>query len=287
MKLLICGKPRNIYFKDDTVYYKNNGIKNDITNYFKKTGELKKQYSNLLIENKKRKIIGGNVSFNTFSTIRVMADTDPNTKWDNKTKIDVYEKLLQMFLLSKIRMDNHSTLFDPRANLSDIDKQKFINALLIIAGIYEPNNNILTNIDFQKINETKKEDIDEANKHYTDAKEKILTDYKPGSIIDTKDTEKLNASFAQLNKINSFHNNNISALLTEESENFSNINLDNIKDLLDIVPYQRIVTKLKIIKEINNDPVEIAYCNYQLKALENLKSLMLNARIFESNVPSI
>jgi hypothetical protein len=152
MKLLICGKPRNIYFKDDTVYYKNNGIKNDITNYFKKTGELKKQYSNLLIENKKRKIIGGNVSFNTFSTIRVMADTDPNTKWDNKTKIDVYEKLLQMFLLSKIRMDNHSTLFDPRANLSDIDKQKFINALLIIAGIYEPNNNILTNIDFQKIN---------------------------------------------------------------------------------------------------------------------------------------
>jgi hypothetical protein len=270
MKLLIGGKPKNIYFKDNTVYYKSNGIENNITNYFKKTGELKKQYSNLLIENKKRKIIGGNVSFNTFSTIRVMADTDPNTIWDNKTKIDVYEKLLQMFLLSKIRMDNHSTLFDPRANLSDIDKQKFINALLIISGIYPTNNNILTNINFQKINETETEDIDQAKKHYTDAKTK--------SIIDTKD---LNNSFATLNKINSLHNNNISALLTKESENVSNINLDNIKDLLDIVPYQRIVTKLKIIKEINDNPLEIAYYDYQLKALENLKCLMLNARIFE------
>ena len=281
MKLLINGKPKNIYFKDDTVYYKSNGIENNITNYFKKNGELKKQYSNLLIENKK-KIIGGNVSFNTFSTIRVMADTDPNTKWDNKTKIDVYEKLLQMFLLSKIRMDNHPTLFDPLANLSDIDKKKFINALLIISGIYKPtNNNILTNINFQKINEINEDEIDEAKKHYTDAKEKILTDYKPGSIIDTKD---LNESFAKLNKINSFHNNNISALLTEESEKVSNINLENIKDLLDIVPYQRIVTKLKIIKEINDNPLEIAYCDYQLKPLENLKDLMINARIFESNV---
>jgi hypothetical protein len=278
MKLLIGGKPKNIYFKDNTVYYKSNGIENNITNYFKKTGELKKQYSNLLIENKKQKIIGGNVSFNTFSTIRVMADTDPNTIWDNKTKIDVYEKLLQMFLLSKIRMDNHSTLFDPRANLSDIDKQKFINALLIISGIYPTNNNILTNINFQKINETEKEDIDQAKKDYTDAKTKILADYKPESIIDTKD---LNNSFATLNKINSLHNNNISALLTKKSENVSNINLDNIKDLLDIVPYQRIVTKLKIIKEINDNPLEIAYYDYQLKALENLKSLMLNARIFE------
>jgi hypothetical protein len=303
MKLLIGGKSRNIYFrKDNTVYYKSNNNENDITKYFKKSGGLKKQYSNLLVE-KRKTIIGGTLTFDKFSTIRVFADTNPNTEWDNKTIIEVYTKLLQMFLLAKIRMDNHNTLFETDTYLSDPAKIKFINALQIIAGVYN-NDTTIYSIDFQTPNNLKydvmneTQDFQDTLNAFTTIKKTILDNYnKATNLILQTD---LNKTFANFNKLDNYRNNNISALFTQnELDNYhmdvtydvNDIMSDNDvkKHILDIVSYQRIATKLRIIKEINETlPVnDVDYTKYQLKALDNLKTLMIQASIFQSNdIPS-
>jgi hypothetical protein len=307
MKLLIGGKPRNIYFrKDNTVYYKSNNNENDITKYFKKSGGLKKQYSNLLVENKikKRKtIIGGTLTFDTFSTIRVFADTNPNTEWDNKTKIEVYTKLLQMFLLAKIRMDNHSTLFETGQNLSDPAKIKFINALQIIAGIYDVDTFL---IEPQKNNNYKNDDTLmhkdylDAISDLKDAKKNILDNFNNNNkTIDNDLQVELNEKFARFNKLDNYRNNNISALFTEDEvakykthpidPKINTVDNDVKTHILDIVSYQRIATKLRIIKEINETLTDndVVYMNYQLKALDHLKKLMIHASIFQNNdIPS-
>ena len=305
MKLLIGGKSRNIYFrKDNTAYYKSNNNENDITKYFKKSGGLKKQYSNLLVE-KRKTIIGGTLTFDTFSTIRVFADTNPNTEWDNKTIIEVYTKLLQMFLLAKIRMDNHNTLFETGTYLSDPAKIKFINALQIIAGVYN-NDTTIYIIDFQKPNNLKYDVLNETRdfqdtlNDFTTIKKTILDNYNKTTNLTLQTQTDLNKTFANFNKLDNYRNNNISALFTQnELDQYhmdvtyfvNDIMSDNdVKThILDIVSYQRIATKLRIIKEINETlPVnDVDYTKYQLKALDNLKTVMIQASIFQSNdIPS-
>ena len=143
MKLLLDGKPRNIYFrKDNTVYYKNNGIENNITHYFKKTGGLKKTYSNLLVENNKtitvqplknRKIILGGTG-PTFSEINISI---PKEEFKPIDKVIFMKGLLQFVLLCKIECDNNDGdikfLTD---NQNQEDKTKFIILLEIIFGCY-------------------------------------------------------------------------------------------------------------------------------------------------------
>jgi hypothetical protein len=106
MKLLLDGKPRNIYFrKDNTAYFTMNGIENDITDYFKKSGGLKKQYSNLLI--KKKLILGGVTDFNisnVFDNI-IIENTTGKKCWNIKTLKDVCKKLIYIFLLAKIHFN--------------------------------------------------------------------------------------------------------------------------------------------------------------------------------------
>ena len=121
MKLLLDGKPRNIYFrKDNTAYFKKNGIENDITDYFKKSGGLKKQYNNLLIKtttnvaSKKKMILGGEADFNipnVFDAIIIENKTGKKC-WDIETLKDVCEKLIYIFLLAKIHFNvNRGELF--------------------------------------------------------------------------------------------------------------------------------------------------------------------------------
>jgi phosphoribosylformylglycinamidine (FGAM) synthase PurS component len=106
MKLLLDGKPRNIYFKKDkTVYYKNNGIENDITGLFKKTGDLKKQHSNLLVKNEKKIIGGSNFSImNIFDDIIIENKTGKKC-WDSDKLKEVCERLLYILILVKIQFD--------------------------------------------------------------------------------------------------------------------------------------------------------------------------------------
>jgi hypothetical protein len=154
MKLLLDGKPRNIYFrKDNTAYYKNNGIENNITHYFKKTGGLKKQYSNLLVENNKtitvqplknRKIILGGAG-PTFSKIDISI---PKGEFEPIDKVIFMKGLLQLVILCKIECDNNDG--DIKFLTDDINtgnKNNFIILLEIIFGCYINNttNSISTN----------------------------------------------------------------------------------------------------------------------------------------------
>tara|TARA_B110000027_G_C16122413_1_gene304094 strand:+ start:4415 stop:5560 length:1146 start_codon:yes stop_codon:yes gene_type:complete len=121
MKLLLDGKPRNIYFrKDNTAYFKKNGIENDITDYFKKSGGLKKQYTNLLIKTntnvavKKKMILGGESDFSipiVFDPIEIENKTGKKC-WDIETLKTVCTKLIYIFLLAKIHFNaNGGELF--------------------------------------------------------------------------------------------------------------------------------------------------------------------------------
>ena len=143
MKLLLDGKPRNIYFrKDNTVYYKNNGIENNITHYFKKTGGLKKTYSNLLVENNKtitvqplknRKIILGGAG-PTFSEINISI---PKGEFENIDKVIFMQGLLQFVLLCKIESDNNDGDIKFLTNdINTANKNNFIILLEIIFGCY-------------------------------------------------------------------------------------------------------------------------------------------------------
>jgi hypothetical protein len=275
MKLLINGKPRNIYFrKDKTVYYKNNRIENDITFYFKKSGELKKQYSNLLIEKNRKKITGG-ANFNAFGDITIEADINPENEWDNKTIKEIYEKLLQIFMLAKIQMDNNTMLFDPNINTTESTKIKLIKALQIIAGIYEPLDSIIDNIIPQTNNLSNTEIIN----NITNVKKQVFND----------DLQlNLDHYFIELNRLETYNDNEISALFTQANKikydtNPIKLNMDIIddatilrikEDILDIVSYDRIVIKLEILKDTN----DIDYYTHNLK---NLKKLMLDAKLFD------
>ena len=277
MKLLINGKPRNIYFrKDKTVYYKNNRIENDITFYFKKSGELKKQYSNILIEKNRKKITGG-AKFNAFGDITIEADINPENEWDNKTIKEIYEKLLQIFMLAKIQMDNNTMLFDPNINTTESTKIKLIKALQIIAGIYEPLDSTITNIIPQTNNLTN-----------TEAFTGTITNLKKNTVFNDTQQLELDKSFIELNKLETFNDNEISALFTQANKtkydtNPIKLNIDIIddatilrikKDILDIVSYDRIVIKLEILKDTDN-------IDYYTRNLKNLKKLMLDAKLFD------
>ena len=277
MKLLINGKPRNIYFrKDKTVYYKNNRIENDITFYFKKSGELKKQYSNILIEKNRKKITGG-AKFNAFGDITIEADINPENEWGNKTIKEIYEKLLQIFMLAKIQMDNNTMLFDPNINTTESTKIKLIKALQIIAGIYEPLDSIITNIIPQTNNLTNTE-------AFTDT----ITNLKKNTVFNDTQQLELDKSFIELNRLETYNDNEISALFTQVNKtkydtNPIKLNIDIIddatilrikKDILDIVSYDRIVIKLEILKDTDN-------IDYYTRNLKNLKKLMLDAKLFD------
>tara|TARA_B110000483_G_scaffold234054_1_gene303617 strand:+ start:1209 stop:4604 length:3396 start_codon:yes stop_codon:yes gene_type:complete len=121
MKLLLNGKKRSIYFrKNNTAYYKSKGSEIDITNYFKKKGGLKKQYSNLLVE--KKIIIGGdntitfnsNEIFNSVISIKKsnLGDDKSSSKlWNTPTIKNIYRKLLYVFLICKINYNINKNLF--------------------------------------------------------------------------------------------------------------------------------------------------------------------------------
>ena len=113
MKLLLDGKPRNIYFrKDNTAYYKSNGNENDITEYFKKTGELKKQYINLLVENdndvllkKGKKMILGGVDLSQIFDPIIIENKIGDEDWGLETYKDVCTKLIYILILIKIQIE--------------------------------------------------------------------------------------------------------------------------------------------------------------------------------------
>ena len=145
MKLLISGKSRNIYFrKDNTAYYKSNGNENDITHYFKKKGGLKKQYSNLLVENNKvlknRKIIiGGAEPIKTiFENITITIPSIEGVTWEPLDKAKLYRSLLQLALLTKIECENNTghIKFLNDDTEQRLNKLKFIRLLEIICGNY-------------------------------------------------------------------------------------------------------------------------------------------------------
>ena len=397
MKLLINGKPRNIYFnKNNKAYYKSRGIENDITDYFKKTGGLKKQYSNLLIEiynpkhsntiinsekpiipiklekstnsikpekpinsikpintviggkpikptekpikstisiklekptkpikpintviggkpteksikplkktshqkaiiqkkeeiKKRRKVFMGGAIFNAFGNIVISADINSETDWNDKTNKEIYEKLLQIFMLAKIQMDNNPTmLFDENNNPNVSNKIKLIKALQIIAGIYQPLDPDINNIPLQINNPN---NLDDANNDFNGAKQNTLTEFrKPNGRAGADDLQnELDESFSKLNKLENYNANEIGALFTEsEKANYNPININinintldentmiNIKEyILDIVSYDRIAIKLKVLKD--SEPSELPYYTHNLKGL---KKLMLNANLF-------
>ena len=113
MKLLLDGKPRNIYFrKDNTAYYKSNSNENDITEYFKKTGELKKQYINLLVENdndvllkKGKKMILGGVDLSQIFDPIIIENKIGDEDWGLETYKDVCTKLIYILILIKIQIE--------------------------------------------------------------------------------------------------------------------------------------------------------------------------------------
>jgi hypothetical protein len=61
MQLLIDKKYRTIYFKNNLVFYKSNKGNIDASEYFKKTGELKKIYNNLLKSENVDNVIKNNI----------------------------------------------------------------------------------------------------------------------------------------------------------------------------------------------------------------------------------
>ena len=423
MKLLINGKPRNIYFnKNNKAYYKSRGIENDITDYFKKTGGLKKQYSNLLIEiynpkhsntiinsekpiipiklekstnsikpekpinsikpintviggkpikptekpikstisiklekptnsikpintviggkpikptekpikhtipikpikpintviggkpteksikplkktshqkaiiqkkeeiKKRRKVFMGGAIFNAFGNIVISADINSETDWNDKTNKEIYEKLLQIFMLAKIQMDNNPTmLFDENNNPNVSNKIKLIKTLQIIAGIYQPLDPDINNIPLQKNNPN---NLDNANNDFNGVKQNTLTEFRQPNGRAGADAlqNELDKSFSELNKLENYNANEIGALFTEsEKANYNPININintldentmiNIKEyILDIVSYDRIAIKLKVLKD--SEPSELPYYTHNLKGL---KKLMLNANLF-------
>ena len=164
MKLLLNGKQRNIYFrKDNTAYYKKNGIENDITEYFKKTGELKKTYSNLLVKSetvnnvkkKKKKIItGGAVILDIFDPIKISFITGVECL-DIMELSKLCEHLIYIVIIVKIQFDIND---DNPFNMDmDMDKlTKYLNLIIaIMKNLFESNITLLGDTD-KKIEDIKK-----------------------------------------------------------------------------------------------------------------------------------
>jgi hypothetical protein len=166
MKLLLNGKKRKIYFrKDNTPYYKSNGIENDITKYFKKTGGLKKKYINLLIENNinKKLIVGGEhttsfeskLIFNPISIRKSLKNKDSSASrmWDSDTIKDIYTKLLYIFLICKIHYTINGKLFSERDTIYPNKTKKIKTIIDIVNGNYfyilinDPKINVSTNFE--------------------------------------------------------------------------------------------------------------------------------------------
>tara|TARA_B110000093_G_C12963257_1_gene408316 strand:+ start:654 stop:1553 length:900 start_codon:yes stop_codon:yes gene_type:complete len=245
MKLLIGGKSRNIYFrKDNTAYYKSNGNENDITHYFKKTGGLKKQYSNLLVENNKvlknRKIIIGGASsiIPIFNNITIELEADAGkTEWTDEQNLLVYRGLVQLCLLTKIECDNNNgnvkMLTDP--DMPIVNKDRFIILLEIIFGCYGDNMDL--NMKLQPINGT---DV-----------------------------------FLQ-----AIAKRDFSILFTEIKENYKDSN-EKIKELFNNISYDVIAVILTMIfNAINSDNPKLV--KNLVSNLSKLKELMTNAGFLEN-----
>ena len=149
MKLLLDGKKRKIYFrKDNTSYYKSNGIENDITKYFKKTGGLKKKYIDLLIENNiNKKLIVGGKHTTTFQSKLIFKpisirkslkgkNSTASRMWDSDTIKDIYKKLLYIFLICKIHYTLKGKLFSEEDSIYPNRTKKIKTIIDILNGNY-------------------------------------------------------------------------------------------------------------------------------------------------------
>ena len=159
MKLLLNGKQRNIYFrKDNTAYYKKNGIENDITENFKKTGELKKTYSNLLVKSetvnnvkKKKKIITGGTILDIFDPIEISFITGAKCL-DIMALQQLCEYLIYIIIIVKIQFDINGD--NPFNTTNNIDK--YLNLIIVIMNnLFKSDITLLGNID-NKIKDIKK-----------------------------------------------------------------------------------------------------------------------------------
>ena len=229
----------------------------------------------------------GGAIFNAFGNIVISADINSETDWNDKTNKEIYEKLLQIFMLAKIQMDNNPTmLFDENNNPNVSNKIKLIKTLQIIAGIYQPLDPDINNIPLQKNNPN---NLDNANNDFNGVKQNTLTEFRQPNGRAGADAlqNELDKSFSELNKLENYNANEIGALFTEsEKANYNPININintldentmiNIKEyILDIVSYDRIAIKLKVLKD--SEPSELPYYTHNLKGL---KKLMLNANLF-------
>tara|TARA_B110000483_G_scaffold234054_1_gene303616 strand:+ start:505 stop:1149 length:645 start_codon:yes stop_codon:yes gene_type:complete len=153
MKLLLDGKQRNIYFrKDNTAYYKKNGIENDITDFFKKTGELKKTYSNLLVKSetvnnvkkKKKKIITGGATLDIFDLIEISFEKDTKCL-TTKALQQLCEHLIYIIIIVKIQFDiNGNNPF----NMAYKNLPKYLNLIIaIMKNLFASNITLLGNTD--------------------------------------------------------------------------------------------------------------------------------------------
>ena len=179
MKLLLNGKQRNIYFrKDNTAYYKKNGIENDITEYFKKTGELKKTYSNLLVKSetvnnvkkKKKKIItGGGVILDIFDPIKISFITGAECL-DIMELRKLCEHLIYIVIIVKIQFDiNDNNPF----NTTNHNIDKYLNLIIaIMNNLLISSNDNLSPILFEGDNIEKIKNI-----------KNIITNYEYGEIF--------------------------------------------------------------------------------------------------------
>ena len=192
MKLLLNGKKRSIYFrKNNTAYYKSKGSEIDITNYFKKKGGLKKQYSNLLVE---KKLVGGvhrEISFNSNeifnNPIRIKKSnigdfTSSNKQWDIQTIRDIYKKMLYVFLICKINLKVNGELFK-----NDFKDRKKLNATIKIKkilSILNGNTFELYNIDGYNINRFSPVKYNPCFKKFIELKltDDAIFDYNPNKI---------------------------------------------------------------------------------------------------------
>jgi hypothetical protein len=162
MKLLLDGKQRNIYFrKDNTAYYKKNGIENNITEYFKKTGELKKTYSNLLVKSetvnnvkkkKKKMITGGGAILDIFDPITIEFITGSECLHIKNLR-KLCEHLIYIVIIVKIQFDINGG--NNPFNMDYGNLTKYLNLIIAIMNNLFGNNINLSNID-NKIEDIKK-----------------------------------------------------------------------------------------------------------------------------------
>lgn len=126
MKLLLDGKQRSIYFrKDNIAYYK---IK-------KKEYEVSKE-----VLKKNKKLIKGGSLNHTFNNTDLLANIEikqiNDKAWNTDTIIEVYTKLLYVFILYKIELENNADLFSKSldATAKSINTDIITKILRIVLG---------------------------------------------------------------------------------------------------------------------------------------------------------